>query len=190
MMAVVAREKLAALPLPDLALRSQADRLAATLRSAIEAHTKVDHPIFGPTYADEVDGPGHHLLIDNANLPTLLAMPYLGYCHADDPLYQATRAFKLSAENPFYFKGKAASGIGSPPTPDQYVWPIALYMQGLTSTLRSEQLALWATLMAVDDAMGLMHEGFHKDDPTRYTRPWFSWTNALFAEFVLELCQE
>ena len=189
MMAVVALEKLATLPLPDRALCFGATALATTLRSGIEAHGTVNHPTLGPIYAYEVDGLGHHNLMDDANVPSLLAMPYLGYCRADNPTYLATRAFVLSTENPFYFRGKAASGIGSPHTPDQYIWPIALCMQGLTSTSRSEQMALLETLMAVDDGTGLMHEGFHKDDPTRYTRPWFAWANALFAEFVLALCE-
>ena len=188
MMAVVALERLAALPLGDAGLAGQALALAGEIRAGITAHGLVDHPRFGRIYAFEVDGLGHHNLMDDANVPSLLAAPYLGFCAADDPLYLATRAFVLSDANPYFYTGKAATGIGSPHTPTDHIWPIALAMQGLTARDHGEKLALLERLMATDAGTGLMHESFHKDDPARFTRPWFAWANALFAEFVLDLC--
>jgi uncharacterized protein len=188
MFAVVALECLAKLPLKDARLRTDAQALANAIRVGIEAHGKIRHPQFGEIYAYETDGLGHHHLMDDANVPSLLAMPYLGFCAKDDTTYKATRAFVLSNENPYFYEGKSAAGIGSPHTPRDYIWPIALCMQGLTSESKDEQFALLETLMNTDAGTGLMHEGFHKDDPAKFTRPWFAWANSMFAEFVLHLC--
>jgi uncharacterized protein len=126
--------------------------------------------------------------MDDASVPSLLAMPNMGYCAKDDATYQRTRAFVLSQANPYFHKGTSATGIGSPHTPHEFIWPIALCMQGLTSSSRDEQLALLETLMNTDASTGVMHESFQKDDPTKFTRPWFAWANSLFAEFVMEVC--
>lgn len=187
MMAVVALECLAGLPVGDATLKVQALELARTIRAGIETHGKVRHPRFGEIYAFEVDGLGNANLMDDANVPSLLAMPFMGYCAKDDPVYLATRAFVLSGENPYFYQGKAATGIGSPHTPQDYIWPISLCIQGLTSNSRQEQLELLEMLMATDAGTGLMHESFHKDDPAQFTRPWFAWANSMFAELVIEV---
>ncbi len=190
MYAVVALECLATMPFNDNELKSEAKQLATEIRTGIETYGKVNHPRFGDIYAYEVDGFGNHHLMDDANVPSLLSMPYLGYCTNNNATYQATRAFVLSDENPYYFKGKIASGIGSPHTPHNYIWPISLCMQGLTSSSKQEQLSLLETLMSTDAGTGLMHEGFHKDNPAQFTRPWFAWANSLFAEFVIKLSKQ
>jgi meiotically up-regulated gene 157 (Mug157) protein len=123
--------------------------------------------------------------MDDANVPSLLSIPYLGYCAAEDPVYENTRRFILSSHNPYYYRGSAASGIGSPHTPDGYIWPIALAMQGLTSGSGDERERILALLESTDGDRGMMHEGFHKDDPARYTREWFSWANMMYCELVL-----
>jgi len=165
---------------------------ALTLRTEIEAgvarHGIVDHPVHGRIYAYEVDGLGHALLMDDANMPSLLSLPLLGVCAPDDEVYLATRAFALSPDNPYFIEGTAARGIGSPHTPDDYIWPIALAVQGLTTTDRDEKLALILVLRDTDAGTYLIHEGFHCDDPTRFTRPWFSWANSMFCELVLDYC--
>ena len=185
MFAVVALECLAKLPLNDKALATQAQELADTMRIGIETYGKVQHPRFGTIYAYETDGLGNHNLMDDANVPSLLAIPYMGYCDKSDPTYLNTRAFVLSEDNPYFYQGRAASGIGSPHTPTAYIWPISLCIQIMTSTSNEEQLAILETLMATDAGTGLMHEGFHKDDPSLFTRPWFAWANSIFAEAVL-----
>ena len=169
----------------DAALAGDADALAGEIRAGIEEHAVVDHPRFGRIYAYETDGLGNHLLMDDANVPSLLSIPYLGYRLADDPVYLATRAFVLSRENPSFFSGSAAAGIGSPHTPDRYVWPIGISMQALTATDPAEVKALLSSLATTTAGTGLMHESFDVDDPSRYTRPWFGWANSLFAEAVL-----
>jgi uncharacterized protein len=187
MLAVVALRNLAALPIKNNVLKNDAMALAQDIETGIEKFGKVSHCTYGEIYAYEVDGLGNHNLMDDANVPSLLAMPYMGYCKAEDPTYQNTRRFVLSRDNPYFYSGFAAQGIGSPHTPPDYIWPISLCMQGLTTQDRNEKLALLETLLRTDAGTGLMHEGFHKDDPTRFTRPWFAWANSLFAEFVMSI---
>jgi uncharacterized protein len=189
MFAVVVLRHLCELPLSHAILKAKAAALAETIRHGIELYGKTNHETFGTIYAYETDGLGHYHLMDDANVPSLLSAPYLGYCSKEDETYQATRAFILSEGNPYFYHGKVAKGVGSPHTPDEYIWPIALCMQGLTSSSRQEQLELLETLITTDAGTGLMHESFHKDDPSKFTRPWFAWANSLFAEFVLELCE-
>lgn len=168
----------------------EAERLAAEIRAGIEQYGVVDHPKFGKIYAYETDGMGNYTLMDDANVPSLMSIPYLGYCTAEDETYKNTRAFVLSTENPFYYAGKVARGVGSPHTPPEYIWHIALSMQGLTSVDAAECKALLDMLVASDAGTGFMHEGFHKDDPAQFTRPWFAWSNSLFSEFVLKCVEE
>jgi meiotically up-regulated gene 157 (Mug157) protein len=118
-------------------------------------------------------------------MPSLLSAPMFGFTAADDPAYLATRKLLLSPENPYYYSGSAAAGIGSPHTPPDYVWPIALSVQGLTSTSAEERQHLLEVLRDTTGGTGQMHEGFHTDDPTKYTREWFSWANAMFCELAL-----
>jgi meiotically up-regulated gene 157 (Mug157) protein len=189
MMAVTALNRLAELPLADDQLKRSATKLATEIREGIETFAKVKHPQFGTIYAYETDGLGNHNLMDDANVPSLLSLPYIGYCAKDDPIYLATRKFVLSDGNPFHYTGKAAAGIGSPHTPRDHIWPIALCMQALTSTSRDEKLCLLESLPRTDAGTRLLHESFHKDDPARFTRPWFAWANSLFAELVMDLCE-
>ena len=122
--------------------------------------------------------------MDDANVPSLLSLPYLGCVDADNPVYLNTRKMLLSKANPYYYEGAAAKGIGSPHTPENYVWPISLCIQGLTSTDRDEILALADTLSSIDAGTNLMHEGVDVNDPANFTRPWFAWANSIFSEFI------
>lgn len=171
--------------LKDRELAGSAEKLAARIEAGIQKFAVVEDDECGPMYAYEVDGLGSANLMDDANVPSLLSIPYLGYRDADDPVYANTRRFILSERNPYYFRGAAASGIGSPHTPDRYVWHIALAMQGMTAQDTAEQQRLLELLLATDGGTGLMHEGFHVDRPEEYTRPWFSWANMMFCELVL-----
>lgn len=159
--------------------------LASGIEAGIERYGVVDHARAGRVYAYEVDGLGHTRLMDDANLPSLLGIPEIGYRPASDAVYQNTRRFVLSAANPYWYRGAHAGGIGSPHTPTPYVWPLALIVQALTSTDRGEIERLIATLGATDGGRGLIHESFDPNDPTHFTRDWFAWGNALFAELVL-----
>lgn len=171
----------------DDELADDAARLAAELRAATLRHGTVEHPEFGRIYAYEVDGDGGTLLMDDANMPGLLSLPLVAGVPTTDPLYLATRRFVLSPANPTWSRGTAAEGIGSPHTPEDHIWPIALAVQGLTGNDETEKSATLRTLLDTDAGTGQMHESFHKNDPGRFTRPWFSWANAMYAELALDI---
>jgi meiotically up-regulated gene 157 (Mug157) protein len=171
--------------LHDEPLAARAKELKADIDDGIAQYGIVEHPEHGRVYAYEVDGFGGSLLMDDANMPSLLSIPMTGYAAADDPTYVATRGLLLSSTNPYYYSGTHATGIGSPHTPPNQVWPIALAVQGLTSTSAEERQQLLELLRDTTGGTGQMHESFHVDDPTVFTREWFSWANAMFCELAL-----
>lgn len=124
--------------------------------------------------------------MDDSNIPNLLSAPYLGYVSEQDPVYQATRQTILSQENPYFYEGIYAQGIGSSHTPKNYVWPIALAMEGMTTSDKAEKARILNQLVQTDAGTHLMHEGFDVNDPTQYTREWFSWANMMFCELVMD----
>lgn len=158
--------------------------LAQEVEDGIRKYGIVEHPDFGKIYAYETDGLGNTLLMDDANSPSLLSMPYLGYCDKTDPVYLNTRRFILSEQNPWYFIGSAARGIGSPHTGKDMIWHISLTMQILTATDASEIGSCLKMLSETHAGTCFMHESFHKDDPANFTRKWFAWANALFAQML------
>ena len=166
--------------------RSQAARaLHDQVRNGIQKYGLVFNQKYGYIYAYEVDGLGNALFADDANVPSLLSAPYIGYLNASDRYYQATRRFLLSADNPTFYSGSVARGIGSQHTADHWVWPLAIVMQGLTAQSSAERLDIIDELLASDPGDHLLHESFDPNDPTKFTRPDFGWPNALFSEFVL-----
>lgn len=172
----------------DSDLAKECMQLASEIEEGIEKYSVINHPVYEEMYVYETDGRGGYNLMDDANVPSLLSMPYLGYCDFNDRIYQNTRHFLLSRDNPYYYEGKAASGIGSPHTPDHYIWHIALAIQGMTAQEESEKQRILSVFKETDGDTGYMHEGFNSDDPKEYTREWFSWANSMFSEFVLSLC--
>ena len=146
---------------------------------------------FGPSgaLAYEVDGLGQQLLMDDANMPSLLSLPLCSSMAPDDPVYVKTRRWVLSQSNPHYNLGTVASGVGSPHTPPGHIWPIALAVQGLTSTNRETKQRMVDVLMRTEGGTGMMHESFHADDASIFTRPWFSWANSMFCELLLDLAE-
>ncbi len=164
--------------------------LANEVEEAVKTYGIVDHPMHGRVYAYEVDGFGSYMMMDDANIPSLLALPYLGAVETDDPIYQRTRAYVLSAENPFFFKGSAAEGIGGPHIGRDMIWPMAITMRGLTSIDDNEIKKCIDLLKRTHGDTGFMHESFHKDDPKKFTRSWFAWANTLFGEFLWKTYKE
>ncbi|RYY18508.1 MAG: glycoside hydrolase family 125 protein [Cytophagaceae bacterium] len=164
--------------------------LADEVSTALSQHAIVAHPQHGRVYAYEVDGYGGHTLMDDANVPSLLALPYLGAVPLNDPVYQSTRQLLLSTDNPFFYKGTAAAGIGGPHVGVDMIWPISLIMRGLTSTDDAEIRACVQALKTTHAGTGFMHESFHKDNPAQYTRAWFAWANTLFGEFLWKIYKE
>ncbi|WP_437342358.1 glycoside hydrolase family 125 protein [Jeotgalibacillus marinus] len=169
-------------------LKTECEQLASEIRMGIEHYALLNHPVHQEMYVYETDGKGGYHLMDDANVPSLLSMPYLGWCDFEDKRYANTRQFLLSRDNPYYYEGKVASGIGSPHTPDHYIWHIALAIQGMTSIEEDERKQILEVMKESEGGTGFMHEGFNTDDPGEFTRDWFSWANSMFSEFVLSLC--
>ena len=174
--------------LKDEALAAEAASLKKEIHDAIESMAIVDNYYYGKVYAYEVDGYGQYMLMDDANVPSLLAMDYLGYEADDRQVVENTCNFVLSCANPYYYEGSCAKGVGSQHTKPGYIWHIALAIQGLTSKTKEEKLAILNTMKNTDAGKHMMHEGFDVNDPANYTREWFSWANAMFCELVLDYC--
>jgi len=162
-------------------------QLGEKLNVLISENAIVHHPVFGPIYAYEINGFGSYNLMDDANIPSLLSIPYLAKLYAND---ESIRKYVLSESNPFFFKGKAAEGVGGPHVGMDYIWPMSIIMRGLTSNDDNEIKHCLTMLQQTHAGTGFMHEAFHKDDATKFTRKWFAWANTLFGEFVWKLYRE
>lgn len=171
-------------------LANECDALANEVEQALQKYAVYNHPKYGKVYAYEVDGFGNQLLMDDANVPSLLAMPYLGDVDIDDPIYQNTRRLVWSEDNPYFFRGKAGEGIGGPHISYDMAWPMSIMMRAFTS--KDDQEIKWCieTLMNTDADTGLMHESFDVNNAKHYTRPWFAWQNTLFGELILKLIDD
>ncbi|TDO23922.1 glycoside hydrolase family 125 protein [Pedobacter duraquae] len=174
----------------DRSLAAELLALSKEVQQALEKHAVVEHPGFGKVYAYEINGFGSYNLMDDANIPSLLAMPYLGAVSLNDPIYKNTRRMVLSADNPFYYKGKAAEGIGGPHVGKDMIWPLSLIARGLTSTDDAEIKYCIQMLQSTHGGTGFMHESFHRDDATKFTRSWFAWANTIFGEFLWKTYQQ
>ncbi len=191
MFAVVALEYVAEIAkeiYADDALSARAQQFSEDLRRAIAQYAIVPNRKT-PYYAYEVDGYGQYLIMDDANVPSLLAMPYFGFCKPNDELYQNTRKVILSQSNPYYYSGSRMQGIGSPHTVVNRVWPIALAIQGLTTDDMDEKKRLIDMIADNDDGTLLVHESVDVDDSSVYSRPWFSWANMMFCELLRDYCE-
>lgn len=171
-------------------LSAECIALADEVEGALKKYAVCNHPEYGEIYAFEVDGFGNHLLMDDANVPSLLAMPYLGDVEASDPVYQNTRRFVWSDSNPYFFKGTAGEGIGGPHVGYDMVWPMSIMMKAFTSNDDREIKKCIEMLMATDAGTNFMHESFNKDNADNFTRAWFAWQNTLFGELILKLVRE
>jgi len=179
--------QIAAEVLHDNELADAASSLAGEIEYALHEHAGVNHPTHGKIYAYEIDGFGNALLMDDANVPSLLALPYLGCCAADDPLYRQTRGFVLSEDNPFFFRGSAGEGVGGPHEGPEMIWPLSIILRAMTSQDDREIETCLRTLMASAAGTDFLHESFHENDVHKFTRPWFAWCNSIFGELIVTL---
>ncbi len=164
--------------------------LANEVQTAINKYAVTEHLHYGKIYAFEVDGFGNRLFMDDANVPSLLALPYLGCVAVNDSVYQNTRRFIWSLDNPYFFKGKAGEGIGGPHIGYDMVWPMSIILKAMTSTNDEEIKTCIRMLRDTDADTGFMHESFNKDNPAKFTRSWFAWVNTLFGELIVKLERE
>lgn len=174
----------------DILMAGECRALADEVETALKENAVVYHPKFGNIYAFEVDGFGNSYLMDDANVPSLLALAYLGDVAPDNPVYRNTRRFVLSDSNPYFFKGTAGEGIGGPHIGYDMIWPMSIMMRAFTSTDDNEIRDCIVMLMNTDAGTGFMHESFHKDNPENFTRAWFAWQNTLFGELILKLIHD
>lgn len=160
---------------------------ADEIEEALKIFGPAEHLNFGKILAYEVDGFGNQLFMDDANIPSLLSLPYLNAISVKDEIYQNTRKFLLSNSNPYYFEGKAGKGIGGPHAGIGMIWHLAVIMQGLTSIDENEIRQCIKILKHTHAGKGFMHESFNKDDAAKFSRPWFAWANTLFGEFLISV---
>ena len=167
--------------------KEECRKLSLSLMEQIIKDGIIDHKQFGNIYAYEINGFGSFSLMDDANVPSLLSLQYLG---VRGEVTKNTMQFVLSESNPFFFKGKAAEGIGGPHVGMDYIWPMSIIMRGLTSNDDKEIKNCLDMLQKTHAVTGFMHEAFHKDDASKFTRKWFAWANTLFGEFVWKVYKE
>jgi meiotically up-regulated gene 157 (Mug157) protein len=182
--------EMAAKVLNDAKLAAACGELAGMVRAALAQYGTCEHAQFGRIWAYEVDGYGNVLMMDDANAPCLLSLPYLGLADVRDPLYQRTRQFSLSRANPYFFKGAAAEGTGGPHIGLNYIWPLGIILRAMTSTDDEEIVCCLRWLRDTTAGTGFIHESFEKDNPDKFTRPWFAWANTIFGELLLKLAKE
>ncbi|MFN0050039.1 MAG: glycoside hydrolase family 125 protein [Cytophagales bacterium] len=178
------------LAIGNTSLAQNAKILAEEVGKALLENAYIDHPKFGKLIAYEIDGFGNALFMDDANIPGLLALPYLGAMDVKDEAYINTRKFILSKNNPYFFKGKVAEGIGGPHVGLDMIWPLGIISRAITSTNDAEIKLCLEMLVKSDAGTGFMHESFHKDDAAKFTRSWFAWANTLFGELIIKIHRE
>ena len=171
-------------------LADECTALADEVAAALQKYAVVEHPEFGKIYAFEVDGIGCAQLMDDANVPSLLAMPYLGDVERTDPIYENTRRFVWSTENPYFWRGAAGEGIGGPHIGVEMIWPMSIMMRAFTATDDNEIRDCIAQLLTTDAGTGFMHESFSRHDAAKFTRAWFAWQNTLFGELILKIVND
>ena len=171
-------------------LAGEAQALAAEVEAAVYKHGTMELPDGRQVLAYETDGYGNHLFMDDANVPSLLGLAYLRCVPAADPLWQTTAAAVWSEANPWFFAGKAASGVGGPHIGEGQIWPMGIIVRALSSNDDAEIARALRTLRHTHAGTGFMHEAFDKDDPAKFTRKWFAWVNGLFGELVVKVANE
>ncbi|HUR67506.1 MAG TPA: glycoside hydrolase family 125 protein [Chitinophagaceae bacterium] len=172
-------------------LMGEAGKLGEIILTAVNQYGTIMHPVFKKIFAYEVNGFGSFNLMDDANVPSLLSLSYLGIIDpTKENIYRNTRRYVLSNENPFFFKGKAGEGIGGPHVGMDYIWPMSIIMRALTSHDDKEIKNCLTTLQSTHAGTGFMHESFHKDDASKFTRKWFAWANTLFGELLWKTYRE
>ncbi|MDX2190543.1 MAG: glycoside hydrolase family 125 protein [Bacteroidota bacterium] len=168
----------------------ECNALANEVETAVKKYAIINHAVFGQIYAYEIDGFGSSLVMDDANVPSLLSLPYLNSIKRDDPLYVNTRNYALSEYNPWFFKGKAAEGIGGPHTGRDTIWPMGIIMRAITSTSDDEIKKCLKMLKETHNKTGFIHESFYMNDAQYFSRKWFAWANTLFGEMIIKIATE
>lgn len=155
----------------DLANQMQA--LAKQIESAISQHGIINNPTFGSIFAFEVDGYGSSTIMDDANIPSLLAAPLLGFLKQGDQVYQNTRNMILSSQNPYYMRGPYLNAVGGPHAGPGNAWPMASIVRILTSSNDGEITGELRALVGSTAGLGLIHESVSTFEQNKFTRQWY-----------------
>ena len=177
--------------LKDAAFARECKLFSKEVNKAVEEYAVFDHLDYGKVFAYEVDGYGNKVFIDDPNIPSLISIRYLiGRDYYSDKVYENTRRYLLSSDNPYYFKGKAGEGQGGPHAGLNTIWPMGIILRAMTSTSDKEIEWCVRQLMKTHNGSGFMHETFNKDDASKFSRSWFAWANTLFGELIIKLHRE
>ena len=174
----------------DLIFSKKCMSMSIEIDEAIEKYAIKEHLNFGKIYSYEIDGFGNNLFMDDANVPSLMSLAYLDSKFVNDIVYQNTRNFLLSDNNPYFLKGLAAEGQASPHTGKDKIWPMGIILRAMTSESDKEIEKCLRMLVNTHAGTGFMHEAFDKDDPSKYFRSWFAWANTLFGELIIKINNE
>jgi hypothetical protein len=144
----------------DRELAKKAKELGLQIKGSIYKHAVFSHSVFGEVFAYEIDGYGSRIFMDDASPPSLLSLPYLGFCDKNDLIYKNTRAMVLSTQgNPYFVIGKELHGQGSPHIDLKTMWPIGTVMRILTSDDENEIITELEVLKRSSGGLGMIHEG-------------------------------
>ena len=166
------------------------EKRAQTMMDGIWEHGVFNHKKYGQVFAYEVDGYGSQILMDDANVPSLLSLPLLGFVDASNPIYQNTRKMLLEKSgNPYYLEGSEFHGIGGPHVGLNHAWPMSLLIQAMTTDNDEEIKGCLKTVLS-SCHLGLVHEGINVDSDRIFSRSWFAWANSVFSQTILEIARK
>ncbi|TQS34576.1 hypothetical protein Golomagni_05033 [Golovinomyces magnicellulatus] len=162
-------------------------QFSTSIRDAITKYAIVPHAKYGDVYAYEVDGFGSVNRMDDANIPSLLSAPLIRYLNNSDPIYQNSRRFIQSSDNPYFMRGPVINAVGGPHIGPGMAWPMASIVRILTSDDSNEIIMALREIIGSTAGFGLIHESIDTFNQYHWTRHWFSWVNGLFGLCILDL---
>ncbi|POW14904.1 hypothetical protein PSTT_02508 [Puccinia striiformis] len=177
-------------PLSPPSLKRRAAAISQNINKALNVHAVTTHPIWGKIYAYELDGFGSTAIMDDAAIPSLLSLPYIGWESLNSTIFKTTRRLLTSPDgNPFFFNGTSGFGIGSSHTGADKIWPMSLISLLFSSESAEEIESIIQILIDSTQGYGVLHESFDAFKPEEFTRTWFAWVNSYFAEAILYLAE-